>query len=296
MGTNGTGVVVVHDWRAREAAHADRVAHLTADRRYRAERGLTHPVDDFLWDYYSLKPRQLTKWFPGVGAGLPDDGTLGWRATSRWHELTTTVDGPVLTLSAEAFLADRRADVERLHSLLSATAGRAPAFACFGWHEWAMVYRQREHRHPLPLRLGQAGTDAVVDAAHIRCTHYDAFRFFTPEARPLNPLQPARETQIALEQPACLHANMDLLRASLSLGPAVPGELLLDAFELAARIRRLDMAASPYDCSSLGLAPVRVETPEGRAEYVAAQRAFAEQSVPIRERLMRVTSVLLRAS
>ena len=73
--------------------------------------------------------------------------------------------------------------------------GRPGAFGCFGLHEWAMVYREGEHRHPVPLRLGQAGTDDVVETHKIRCTHIDAFRFFTPDAAPRNRCDPTRETQ-----------------------------------------------------------------------------------------------------
>ena len=155
-----------------------------------------------------------------------------------------------------------------------------------------MVYRQAEHRHDLPLRLGQAGTDAVVEGHRIRCSHFDAFRFFTPEAAPLNQLRPSRETQPALEQPGCLHANMDLLKWALKLGPAVPGELLLDCAELARDVRLLDMQASPYDVSSLGEPAVAIETPEGKAEYVGRQRELAERSAPLRARLLEVCEAL----
>ena len=55
---------------------------------------------------------------------------------------------------------------------------------------------------------------------------------------------------------------------------------------------RLDMAASPYDCAALGLEPVKVETPEGRAAYVRAQREFAEESTALRARLLAVTTLL----
>ena len=54
--------------------------------------------------------------------------------------------------------------VEHIRALLHATAGRPPRYDCFGMHEWAMVYRADERRHALPLRLGRAGTDAVVEA------------------------------------------------------------------------------------------------------------------------------------
>lgn len=291
-------------WRAAAAAHAERADALTAARRARRSRGESHPIDDFLYDYYALTPGQLRRWHPGVGValtsgaeasenrtvvdGTPDDDVPP-HAAWRWYR---TADDGAVCLDVEAFLADRGDTVRDVHHLLSATAAR-PAFAgCFGLHEWAMVYRQSEHRHPLPLRLGQAGTDAVVEAHRIRCSHFDAFRFFTPEAAPRNQLQPTRETQPALEQPGCLHANMDLLKWARKLGPAVPGELLLDCAELARDVRLLDMQASPYDVSSLGEPAVAIETPDGKAEYVARQRALAERAAPLRARLIAVCEAL----
>jgi hypothetical protein len=138
----------------------------------------------------------------------------------------------------------------------------------------------------VPLRLGQAGTDEVVEAHDLRCTHIDAFRFFTPDAVPRNRFAPTRERQPELEQPGCLHAGMDVYKWAMKLGPLVPGELLLDAFELARDIRRLDMEASPYDARAWGGEPVRIETPEGKAEYVRRQRAFAERSNALRGRIL----------
>ncbi len=151
-----------------------------------------------------------------------------------------------------------------------------------------MVYRLREgeQRHEdWPLRLGHAGTDAVVESHPVRCTHFDAFRFFTEPARPLNAHQPTRETQVALEQPGCLHATMDLYKWAYKLTPAVPTSVVAQCFELARDVRLLDMQASPYDLSTLGVEPVPIETPEGRAEYVRRQRGFAERGQALRAAL-----------
>jgi hypothetical protein len=159
-----------------------------------------------------------------------------------------------------------------------------------------MVYRQsaQQVRHAShPLRLGAAGTDAVVEQHRIRCTHHDAFRFFTEPARPLNLLQPERGDQIALEQPGCLHATMDLYKWAYKLSPAVSAELTLDCFRLARRTRELDMRAAPYDLSDLGYQPVRIETPDGKAEYVAAQRQIADLGQHLRERLLAACRPLL---
>jgi hypothetical protein len=46
------------------------------------------------------------------------------------------------------------------------------------------------------------------------------------------------------------------------------------------------MRASPYDFSAAGYAPIRVETPEGRAEYEQEQRRLTAAAAPIRARLI----------
>jgi hypothetical protein len=79
---------------------------------------------------------------------------------------------------------------------------------------------------------------------------------------------------------------MDLYKHAFRLTPLVCSELVADCFELARDIRVLDMRASPYDLSSLGYSPVRVETPGGKQEYAAAQRDFAARGAPLRQRLI----------
>jgi len=300
----GPLVLPADAWRALEDAHAERADAFTAGWRRRKPLGEKHAIEDFLFTYYPTRPAQLRRWHPGVGVVLApprgasasdDEAPDPYATRTSWRWYRETRDG--LTLDAAAFLADRGDAVRYLHGLLSATASRPGRFGCFGLHEWAMVYRDRaagrDHRHPLPLRLGHEGTDRVVDAHPVQCSHFDAFRFFTPEAGPLNRLGPTRENQPAMEQPGCLHANMDLLKWSTKLGPAVPGDLVLDCFELARDVRVVDMQASPYDVSSYGLAAIAIETTEGKAEYVRHQRAFAARGAALRERLLAVCDGLL---
>jgi hypothetical protein len=278
-------------WRAREAAHRARIRTWTGPHQDRQARGEKHPVVDFLFTYYSHRPNRLERWHPGPGIVLAGDAALERLA---WRGYVRTPGG--VGLDPAALTDSRRRTAEYVLALLAATASRPPRLGCFGLHEWAMVYRQtqEEVRHDYrPLRLGAAGTDRVVEGSRIRCSHFDAFRFFTTDARPLNTLQPTREDQPALEQPGCLHAGMDLYKWAYKLDPFVPSELVADCFALAAEIRELDMRASPYDLAELGYAPVRVETSEGRAEYVALQAGFAERSAPLRQRLIDVCRTLL---
>ena len=79
---------------------------------------------------------------------------------------------------------------------------------------------------------------------------------------------------------------MDLYKHAFRLSPMVPSDLVADCFELAWDIRVMDMRAAPYDLAGLGFDPVRIETPDGKAEYVAAQRMFAERGAPLRHRLV----------
>lgn len=211
-----------------------------------------------------------------------------------WRHYRCAGDGVMLDVAG--FLAARRSTVDFVRTLLTRTLSRPAHLGCYGMHEWAMVYRlgQGEIRHPAwPLRLGDEGTDAVVESHPIRCSHFDAFRFFTPAARPRNALRPTRESQTALEQPGCLHAGMDVYKWAIRLTPLVPSEVTMDAFDLAREIRVLDMRASPYDLRALGYEPVAVETAAGKAAYAQAQRAFAARSNALRATLLAVLDAAL---
>lgn len=268
-------------WLERERTHQERADSLTAAHRERAARGEKHPVWDFLFTYYSYKPAQLRRWHPGAGVELSDAPE---RRSWRWYSPGTTADGAVP--DAAAFTREKSDLASLIERMLRRTASRPGQFGCFGLHEWAMVYRADEHRHPVPLRLGQAGTDEVVESHDLRCTHFDAFRFFTPDAVPRNRTALTRDEQSLFEQPGCLHAGMDLYKWAVKLGPLVPGELLLDAFELARDIRLLDMQAAPYDLADWGVVPVPIETADGKAEYVRQQRGFAERGAHLRGALL----------
>ncbi|HET7358414.1 MAG TPA: 3-methyladenine DNA glycosylase [Nocardioidaceae bacterium] len=288
------GLVVLDEatWRSRTAAHESRVDAWTVPHLERRRRKQKHPVEDFLFTYYTQRPAALRRWHPGFGVGLAGQASapyLGLKGYAATEEVVTVSQG---------YAERQRPLVSALHRLLSATAARPAQLGCFGMHEWAMVYRlgPEEVRHAgWPLRLGSSGTDEVVESHRIACSHFDAYRFFTEAARPLNQLRPGRDDRDAFEQPGCLHAGMDLYKHAFRLSPMVCSELVADCFELAREIRVLDMRASPYDLSELGYSPVRVETAEGKQEYVAAQRAFAERGAPLRARLIDECARLLTA-
>ncbi|WP_370359824.1 3-methyladenine DNA glycosylase [Catenulispora sp. MAP12-49] len=278
-------------WQARETAHRTRVAAWTDPHLRRRADNEAHPVMDFLFTYYSHRPARLLRWHPGAGVVLAGAAA---RERLAWRGYCETPEG--VALDPAEFTDGRRRTAEFVRALLAATAGREPRLACFGLHEWAMVYRlePEQVRHSARrLRLGPAGTDEVVETQHIRCSHFDAYRFFTPDAVPLNTLRPTRDEQVANEQPGCLHAGMDLYKWAYKLDPFVPSELIADCFALAAEIREMDMRASPYDLAELGYPPIAIETPAGRAEYAGMQAEFARRGAPLRRRLIDVCDALL---
>ena len=148
----------------------------------------------------------------------------GTRRTSPARRGRTTAWSRTRWRSTSAgFLAARGSAVTFVRELLSATVSRPAQLGCFGLHEWAMVHGipADDVRHAgWPLRLGSAGTDAVVERHGIRCSHFDAYRFFTDSAAPRNALRPTRDGQVAMEQPGCLHAGMDVYKWAFKLTPA----------------------------------------------------------------------------
>ena len=72
---------------------------------------------------------------------------------------------------------------------------------------------------------------------------------------------------------------MDLYKHAFRLWPLVGSDLVADCFELAWDVRTVDMRAAPYDLGRPRLlTPIRIETPEGKQEYAAHQRGFAERA------------------
>lgn len=276
MGT----VLSAAQWQQLQGAHQERADRWIAPHLERRRRGIAHPVMDFLFDYYPYSPGRLRTWHPGLGVHLAGD----WQPTSCADHYVR--DGEY------SIVDPGQASSKRLRlalAILEGTQSRPAQFSCFGMHEWAMVYRldPAQVRHTQqPLRLPIDAISEAVDDVGLRCTHIDAFRFFTDEAAPKNTLKPTRANQPDLEQPGCLHANMDLFKYAMWVQPYVPGELVLDCFDLACRAREIDMRASPYDLADLGYPPIRIEKPDGRRKYASEQRKLSEYARPLRARLL----------
>ena len=250
--------------------------------------GQLHPVSDFLFTYYSFRPGSLRRWSPGFGqhlaGAMEEDGF-----PSPWER-----EQGGMKLDPSRF-PDHRVDaLEWTLKLLRAIEQRPAHYQCFGLHEWAMVYRNPSQRHPdVALRMSMDAIADVVESHALCCTHFDAFRFFTPDAKIRNHLDLAPNRRVAQEQPGCLHVTMDLYKWAHKFYPWVSSNLILDVFNLAWDARTLDMRASPYDWRGLGIEPLCIESEEGRNEYQEEQVKLYELSQPLRRQLINVLEELL---
>jgi hypothetical protein len=307
-------------WRRLAAEHVATVGPWLKAFRERRKRRLPHPVHDFLFVYYRYSPKKLQQWHPGIGFALEVVSKRGMEVDSvdamlgpefsdeTYSSLPTNNHNPTIKersgcstifCDTRKITRSQRERMQWSRDMLARTAARSGNFGCFGLHEWAMVFEGAHVRHKqtAPLRLPQVEIDQVVRQLPIACSHFDAFRFFAENARSLNVLQPTVDDRADFEQPACIHANMDLYKWAFKAMPWIGSDLLLDCFLLARDAREIDMRASPYDLAEYGIEdPIRIETDSGRNEYQLQQRELADRAKPLRQRLIdRLDSILSRS-
>jgi hypothetical protein len=242
-----------------------------------------HPVHDFLFTYYPFSPAKLKQWVPSFEEGLCIE-----KADPFSHLPWFLHEGNIVRLNLQRLQGSILPLASFIANLCDAILQRPPRFGCFGLHEWAMVYRlsKEELRHAdYPLRLSPEALARFVESQTLACTHYDAYRFFTRDAAPRNLLQPTLDTRLQNEQGGCLHANMDIYKWATKLWPWIGSDFIAKAFVLALEGREIDMRASPYDLAKEGYLPIRIETEEGRKEYIRLQQQYAEKTMALRQEL-----------
>lgn len=286
-----------------------------------------NPVYNFLIEYYGLKgakgPRRLARWSPRLDPllGSGKSGILLEQANEDDLGDTLHIKGAMILESNEGVVYSpssyyghgypaRRHEAATAatpflwyRSVLQQTLEAEPVLHCHGLHEWAMQYQPEgappppsgKYQAHLPLRVDREAISRTVERKGIHCTHVDALRFFSPAAGPLNHhgASLSRTDQLKLEQPACVHAHMDLLKIAMKLQPFCGAESVATILELALAARRLDVAASPYDATSYGVGVVPVETSQGRAQYRLEQRDLMAKAETIRQELLQAYDIFL---
>ena len=293
MLTSETDYIQLVHWQPLANEHRNEVRKWTVPYRRRKASHQQHPVLDFLFTYYPFSLGKLEQWHPGYGTKLESTEKLHHKFKSKHYQDCNQS----ITLTTDA-LSDK--EIKRLrwiHNLLCLSQTRNPNFACHGLHEWAMVYQGQNIRHSesTKLRLPQKQIDKLVASRPITCSHFDAYRFFSPAAIELNKLKPTLDSRQDFEQCGCLHTNMDLYKWASKCMPWVGSKLLWDCFQLALKARELDMRASPYDLSEYGYEPVAIETEQGRKQYEILQRQISKESTPLRQQLIDTLARVIQA-
>lgn len=268
-------------WKIAAQHHESIVKSWTAARLNRRSHGQKHPVEDFLFEYYPISAGKLANWHPGWQYLLEPTADQEEFFDADLYQFAQGIELHSHYLRSRA--AEATIDLEFLQS----TMNRSARTGCFGLHEWAMVLGEENLRHSQwPLRISQKQIAQTIAEVGLRCTHFDAFRFFSEQARPLNPLQLTRSDQSEVEQPGCLHANMDLYKISMKWVPIVGSLLVRQCFRLAGEIRTLDMRSAPYDLTALGVTPIPIESATGRKEFANFQREFSDRAQILRLKLI----------
>jgi hypothetical protein len=293
--------MMVHEIEFQKAQdlHWQRVLPITENVRKRRDKGQPHPVEDFLFTYYPYPFALLEKWHPEFGMSVCFQGETPQHFDAQsYHFETQKKHNDTWCLATQSLANLDSKTIERvrwIRDLLHTIMNRASFFGCFGLHEWAMVYGGQTIRHEalLPLRLPQQAIDDLVNQKRVQCSHYDAFRFFAPDSKKLNRKELTLHSRRENEQAGCIHANMDLYKWAAKLMPWVGTDLLWQTFELAMKLRALDMRASPYDLSTWGYEPITIETAEGCREYERLQRKYASEAEPLRSKIIALCDHLL---
>jgi hypothetical protein len=234
-----------------------------------------------MFEYYPISPSKLKTWHPGFGRSIQGTSV----DYSEFNNKVYEHNDQIISLSAN-WIEQNQADITQTITFLESTTRRSALTGCFGLHEWAMVLGTDDVRHhDWPLRVTTETIRETINEVGLRCTHFDAFRFFTDEAKPLNPLQLDRNDQQKIEQPGCLHANMDLYKISHRWAPLLGSALVRACFRLSREIRTLDMRGAPYDLKQLGVDPIRLETSDGRSLFAKEQKQFSQRAQILRKRL-----------
>jgi hypothetical protein len=266
-----------------------------------------HPVYNFLHRYYRYSTSDLLKYSPGIRVNLKisKEKNIHRYLNSKYifydsNDETYRYDPGSLFNEENHF--KKICLLQENFNILSATCKRLPHFTCYGLHEWAMLFSNKStnvtmDRHQnLKLRVSQDVIDELVTNFPIRCTHFDAFRFFHPDAQPLNFIDPlTKQNRIEYEQPGCIHANMDLFKYAFQLYPFLPSALLRASLEIAIKARKIDMRASPYDVSHVRgcESPLCVETVQGRQQYVIEQKNLFKDALSLRKALLKEYEMVL---
>ena len=112
------------EWRAHNNNHITRARRYTDDHLARRKAGTTHPIFDFLFEYYPIRISHLHRWHPGIGIGLADPQRTSphsaWRYYHHHNGVTTT--------DVSAFLTAHKPAITQIRTILTNTTANPKRF------------------------------------------------------------------------------------------------------------------------------------------------------------------------
>ena len=251
------------EWRARAAAHRQRMRRFTGPHRERKQRGEKHPVLDFLFTYYSPPARR------GCGAGTPGRGSCCAAVRSTSAGPATSRRRRRAPRRPRALPRPRRPPGSS--ALLAGTAARPAQLGCFGLHEWAMVYRLPGRAAARGGRCGSAPAAPTRWSSPTRC----AARTTTPSGssprRPARTSSPEAADQVTTSSPAACTPAWTSTSGRTSW-PRRARRTWWPLLRAGPRRPRAGHARVPLRPDRLGYSPVPIETRAGRANLRAKRK------------------------
>ena len=122
-------VVPAHQWQLAATQHEQIVASWTTDRLHRRSRGMKHPVDDFLFEYYPISVKKLATWHPKWQTQLEPTLNSEQIFNPEIYSIAETIE-----LRSE-YLELRLCETTAELAFLTSTLNRPARTGCFGLHE-----------------------------------------------------------------------------------------------------------------------------------------------------------------
>ena len=232
--------------------------------------GERHAVEDFLYDYYGTKPSLLRRWHPGAGVAL------GRRRRPREHAAgagtATDADGAVTARRRRRSSPTAATPSRFVRELLGATASRRPARSAASGCTSGRWSTGRTTSTGTRCRCG-SGSDGhrrrrrgAPDPLHalrrVPLLHARGGRAQPAAADP--------RRAAGMEQPGCLHAGDGPLQVGAQArARSCPATCCSTASSSPATSATLDMQASPYDVTDVGLRARRHRDARGQGRVRA---------------------------
>ena len=248
------------------------------------QRGEAHPVWDFLFSYYSLRPRQLRRWHPGYGVALGGASARPLPGPRRLRHARR--DGGRHPRASAGSRADT---VAFIADLLRATAASARPT------ELLRAARVGDGLPDAPtsatsrFRCGWAPRAPTRWSSRCRC----AAATSTPTG---SSPSPPRAAQRRAAEPAVAgrhrtagvrarqHGSVQVVLQTRPAGGVGAADGLPRPRRRCPRARHACQPVRPGRTTDF--APIAIETPAGRTEYVRRQQDVADRAAPLRAALL----------